>query len=140
MATLLAELAHDGTGVLCAEHDPLVLGGLDRCLVLDQGRMVIDDVPGRALASRVLDPIGLTAPTLVRLAEAAGLDPAAAFDEPAIAAALRGRGLGALALSAGPTEDALGDWTPAAGARHRSGSPSSGSAIATRVASRRSRA
>jgi energy-coupling factor transport system ATP-binding protein len=85
---LMAELARDGTTVLCAEHDPTILGGLDRCLVLEDGRRIAEDRPGRALGSLVLDPVGLTPPTLVRLAEAAGLDPEAAFDEAAVAAAL----------------------------------------------------
>ncbi len=91
---LLAELARDGTTILCAEHDPTILGGLDRCLVLEGGRRIAEDRPGRALGSPVLDPVGLTPPTLVRLAEAAGLDPVAAFDEAAVAAAL-GRAAGA---------------------------------------------
>ena len=47
-----------------------------------------EDVPGRALGSDRLAAIGLTAPTLVRLAEAAGLDPRSAFDEAAVAGAL----------------------------------------------------
>lgn len=89
---LLDELARDGTAILCAEHDPTILGGLDRCLVLDAGRALVNDVPGRALSSSHFEPIGLTPPTLVRLAEAAGLDPTEAFDPSAVAGALAGAG------------------------------------------------
>jgi energy-coupling factor transport system ATP-binding protein len=121
VSALLAELARDGTAILCAEHDAGILGGLDRCLVLDQGRIVAEDVPGRALGSDRLGPIGLTAPTLVRLAEAAGLDPRSAFDEAAVAGALDRTGRAASGRAApvpAPTIAATGDaavvWTPAA--------------------------
>lgn len=85
---LLAELAAGGTTILCAEHDPTILGGVDRCLVLEAGSAVTVDRPGRALGGAVLDPIGLVPPTLIRLAEAAGVDPVQAFDEAALAAGL----------------------------------------------------
>jgi energy-coupling factor transporter ATP-binding protein EcfA2 len=88
VAGLLAELARGGTTILVAEHDPAVLGGTDRVLVLGGGRVAADDVPGRALRSAVLEPLGLEPPTLVRLAEAAGLEPGAAFDEVRVAEAL----------------------------------------------------
>jgi len=88
VAGLLAELARGGTTILVAEHDPAVLGGTDRVLVLGGGRVAADDVPGRALGSAVLEPLGLEPPTLVRLAEAAGLEPGAAFDEVQVAEAL----------------------------------------------------
>jgi energy-coupling factor transport system ATP-binding protein len=88
VAGLLAELARGGTTILVAEHDPAVLGGTDRVLVLGGGRVAADDVPGRALGSAVLEPLGLEPPTLVRLAEAAGLEPGAAFDEVRVAEAL----------------------------------------------------
>ncbi len=114
---LLAELARDGTTILCAEHDPTILGGMDRCLVLEGGRRIAEDRPGRALDSTVLDPVGLTPPTLVRLAEAARMDPVDAFDEAAVAAAL-GRSAGApgwtAAGSARPTTDPLVSLDPAA--------------------------
>ena len=87
---LLDELARDGTAVLCAEHDPAILGGLDRCLVLDAGRAIANDVPGRALSSDHLESTGLIPPTLVRLAEAAGLDAIEAFHHNAVARALAG--------------------------------------------------
>src|SRR6185503_15642038 len=88
VADLLEELARAGSAILCAEHDPSVLGRLDRCLVLEGGRPVALDLPGAALeaAERVA---GLDAPTLVRLSSAAGLDLARAFDEVAVAEALR---------------------------------------------------
>jgi energy-coupling factor transport system ATP-binding protein len=89
VAGLLADLARDGSAILCAEHDPVVLGGLDRCVVLSDGRVVVDDLPGTALSSARLRSIGLAAPTLVRLAEAARIAPAEAFDESHIAAGLR---------------------------------------------------
>ena len=65
-----------------------MLGRTDRCLVLQGGRPVALDVPGAALveAEREAD---LPPPTLVQLAQAAQLDLARAFDEPAIAEALR---------------------------------------------------
>ena len=88
VAGLLAELARGGTTILVAEHDPAVLGGTDRVLVLGGGRVAADDVPGHALGSAVLEPLGLEPPTLVRLAEAAGLEPRAAFDEARVAGAL----------------------------------------------------
>ena len=88
VAELLAELARGGTTILVAEHDPAVLGGTDRVVVLGGGRVAADDVPGRALGSPVVEPLGLEPPTLVRLAEAAGLEPAAAFDEARVAEAL----------------------------------------------------
>ena len=88
VADLLEELARAGSAILCAEHDPNVLGRLDRCLVLEGGRPVALDLPGAALdsAERLA---GLEAPTLVRLAVVAGLDLARAFDEGAVAEALR---------------------------------------------------
>jgi energy-coupling factor transport system ATP-binding protein len=119
VAILLADLARDGAAVLCAEHDPTILGRLDRCLVLDAGRAVVDDIPGRALGSAWLEPSGLTPPTLVRLAEAAALDPSAAFDRDAIARALRGRTGTGITLRSAPGQAAEGtlDWQPATNAR-----------------------
>jgi energy-coupling factor transport system ATP-binding protein len=89
VADLLRGLASSGAAVLCVEHDPSVLGGMDRCLVLDGGRGVALDVPGPALA-RAGETARLAPPTLVRLAEAAGIDLARAFDEAAVADGLRG--------------------------------------------------
>jgi energy-coupling factor transport system ATP-binding protein len=88
VADLLIGLAGSGAAVLCVEHDPVVLGGTDGCLVLDGGRMVALDRPGPALA--LAGRTGrLRPPTLVRLAEAAGVDLATAFDEAAVAEGLR---------------------------------------------------
>ena len=109
---LLVDLARDGTAVVCTEHSPVILGRVDRCLILDGGRSVTLDVPGRALGSARLEPIGLTAPTLVRLAESAGLDPEAAFDPAAVAQALAATGA---PLDPTPDEAAAMtlDWRPA---------------------------
>jgi energy-coupling factor transport system ATP-binding protein len=91
VAGLLDELARGGSAILCVEHDPSVLGGMDRCLVLDAGKTLAVDVPAGALAEAAAAG-GAPAPTLVRLALAAGLRPSDAFDEAAIAAALAAPG------------------------------------------------
>jgi energy-coupling factor transport system ATP-binding protein len=113
VAILLEELARFGTAILCVEHDPVVLGGMDRCLVLDRGHAVALDRPGPALAAAAMKA-RLAPPTLVRLAEAAGIDLADAFDEAAIAAGLLARrGHGSAADSDRPREDLGQAWTPA---------------------------
>jgi energy-coupling factor transport system ATP-binding protein len=89
LADLLRSLADDGRAILCAEQSVEVLGRADRCLVLESGRVLADDRPGSALASRVLEALGIPTPTLVRLAEGGGLAPDLSFDVAAIAAALR---------------------------------------------------
>jgi energy-coupling factor transport system ATP-binding protein len=94
VAELLGAEAGAGRAVLVAEHDPTVLGRADRCLVLEGGRAVTTDLPGRALGSAVLAPLGLAGPTIVRLAEVGGVDPRHAFDPATVAEAL-GRLLGA---------------------------------------------
>ena len=109
IADLLAELARDGAGVLCTEHDPAVLRTMDRVAVLETGRLAAFDIPGRALGTSGL-PDGLQPPTLVRLAEAAGTDPARAFDESFVAAALARRGLWPLDGFDAPP--AALEWTP----------------------------
>jgi energy-coupling factor transport system ATP-binding protein len=88
VADLLGGLARSGTAVLCIEHDPSVLGGMDRCLVLDTGRAIALDLPGIALAEAG-DLAHLLPPTLVRLAAAGTIDLARAFDEAAVAEGLR---------------------------------------------------
>ena len=114
---LIADLALAGSAILCAEHDPSVLGRMDRALVLDGGRTIALDAPGTALAMAA-DVSGLTAPTLVRLAQAAGIDLARAFDESAIASGLVNRGgsdPGRAALAPATGDDAAGagtDWAP----------------------------
>jgi energy-coupling factor transport system ATP-binding protein len=104
VADLLVGLARSGTAVLCVEHDPSVLGGMDRCLVLDDGHAIGLDLPGVVLAEAAgvahLPPL-----TLVRLATAAGIDLANAFDEAAVAEGLRTRG----------RRDGISDSTPSAG-------------------------
>ncbi|MEP6637962.1 MAG: ABC transporter ATP-binding protein [Chloroflexota bacterium] len=90
VADLLAELARGGASILCVEHDPSVLGRMDSCLVLDAGHPVALDVPGAAL-TEASTAAGLRAPTLVRLAQAAGIDLASAFDEGVIASGLLAR-------------------------------------------------
>jgi energy-coupling factor transporter ATP-binding protein EcfA2 len=92
VADLLRTLTGEGRAVLCVEHDPAVLGRTDRILVLEGGRSASLAEPGRALGSGVLGPLGLESPTLVRLAELAGLPPERAFDETALGEALRGLG------------------------------------------------
>ena len=76
VGALLGELAAGGTAILCVEHDPVILGAMDRVLVLDAGRVVGEERPAVALGRGVAGSVGLPAPTMVRLAEAAGVDPA----------------------------------------------------------------
>ena len=90
VAALLRRLAAEGRAVLCVEHDPEILAATGRCLVLQSGRAAAFDRPGVALGSAVQGPLGLRPPTLVSLAELAGLPPERAFDEDAVAASLGG--------------------------------------------------
>jgi energy-coupling factor transport system ATP-binding protein len=101
------------------EGDPSILGLVGRCLVLDAGRSIAIAPPGEALGEPVLGPLGLRAPTVVRLAALAGVDAARAFDEVAIAAGLAGRtATGDLGTTAGreamvdATAAATLDWAP----------------------------
>jgi energy-coupling factor transport system ATP-binding protein len=113
VADLLDELARDGASILCVEHDPAVLGRMDRCLVLDGGRVISSGNPGAALVEAAAS-VGLTPPTLVRLAALAGIDLAKAFDEEAIATGLqarRGRA-GSAALGPAPETTRAATWTP----------------------------
>jgi energy-coupling factor transport system ATP-binding protein len=116
VADLLGGLARGGAAILCVEHDPVVLGRMDRCLVLDGGRAVALDVPGAALAQAQAH-VGLTPPTLVRLAQAASIDPAKAFDEAAIAAGLlalrqTNRAPGTTVPAPGSDASTVPAWTP----------------------------
>ena len=113
VADLLDELARDGGSILCVEHDPAVLGRMDRCLVLDRGRQVASGIPGAALVEAA-DAVDLTPPTLVLLAAAAGIDLAKAFDEEAIARGLQARGGAEPSLVAPPPNDtrAALAWAP----------------------------
>jgi energy-coupling factor transport system ATP-binding protein len=87
VADLMDGLARSGTTILCAEHAPTVLGQMDRCLVLDDGRPVALDRPGGALSTAWRE-VGLRPPTLVRLANLAGVAQGQEFDEAAIATGL----------------------------------------------------
>lgn len=111
VGALLAELAAQGTAVLCVEHDPTILGAMDRVVVLDGGRVIGVDRPGTALGRSVAGSVGLPSPTLVRLAEVGGIEPQLAFDVDAVAA-----GLLASTLTA-PSDDlapgAGAPWKPA---------------------------
>jgi energy-coupling factor transport system ATP-binding protein len=88
VASLLVELARDGAAVLCAEHSAEVLLASDRCLVLGEGRAIVQDTPGRALVDPAATEAGIPPPTLALLAHAAGLRPDAAFREDLVAAKL----------------------------------------------------
>ncbi len=89
VASLLRQLSGEGRAILCAEHDSGLLANTDRCLVLESGRAVALDRPGVALGSAVQRPLGLEPPTIVAIAEWAGLPPDRAFDEEALIDALR---------------------------------------------------
>jgi energy-coupling factor transporter ATP-binding protein EcfA2 len=120
VGALLGELAAGGTAILCVEHDPVILGAMDRVLVLDAGRVVGEERPAVALGRRVAGSVGLPAPTMVRLAEAAQVDPAHGFDEAAVADGLRAA-TGASAAGGGETlAVASGGWRPEAGTGGRS--------------------
>jgi energy-coupling factor transporter ATP-binding protein EcfA2 len=113
---LLAELAATGTTILCVEHDPAILGTMDRVLVLDQGRVVGIDRPGAALGRHIAGSVGLPSPTMVELAAAAGVDPASAWDEAAVVDGLRthagGRGGVAVTPDQAAQTATVGGWTP----------------------------
>lgn len=89
VADLLRELASGGAAILVVEHDPTVLARTDRTVVLDAGRVAGSGLPGEALGPDILGPLGLPSPTLVSLATLGGVEPPHAFDEGAIAEALR---------------------------------------------------
>lgn len=111
---LLDELARDGTAILCVEHDPTILGRMDRVLLLDAGRMVGVDRPGITLGSTMAGSVGLPSPTIVRLAEVAGVDAGSAFDIEAVAAGLRARRgpSGTAVLLADGDAPATPRWSP----------------------------
>ena len=114
VAELLEGLAADGVAVLVAEHDPDVLGRTQRCAIIDGGRIVADDLPGLALSSAVLGPLGLRAPTMVELAGRLGIEPERAFDGAELARALERRapevGTGRSSAVEAPTPSAA--WRP----------------------------
>jgi energy-coupling factor transporter ATP-binding protein EcfA2 len=115
VGALLDELALDGTAILCVEQDPVILGRMDRVLLLDSGRAVGIDRPGVALGSAIAGAVGLRSPTLVRLAEAAGVGAERAFDIDAVAEGLRARGRNVVATRHDADEDdraAIPAWSP----------------------------
>ena len=102
VAEMLSQLSAGGTTVLCVEHDASVLATAHRCLVLQAGRAIAVAPPAVALGSAVLGPLGLRPPTVISLAELAGVPEGRRFDEPAIAAALHTAPLSRLAHWAPP--------------------------------------
>jgi energy-coupling factor transporter ATP-binding protein EcfA2 len=119
VAVLLRRLAAEGRAIICAEHDVDLLAVTDRCLVLDAGRAVALDIPGAALSSSVMTPLGLRPPTLIALAERVGLAPDVALDEDSVVVALRatratvrragGAASAPASTSTSPAREAL-DW------------------------------
>ena len=91
VGNVLGDLARGGTAVLVAEHAAEILGRSERCVILDGGRVVATGSAGEVLGSSVVAPLGFLPPTVVALAEAAGVPPARAFDEEVIATALGSR-------------------------------------------------
>jgi energy-coupling factor transport system ATP-binding protein len=91
---LLLTQAEDGTAVLCAEHSDVVLATADRVLVLDAGRSVGIATPRVALSGQALAASGLEPPTIIRLAELAGLGVDDPLDDEHIADALAGAAVG----------------------------------------------
>ena len=114
VAALLHERADAGITVVVAEHKPAVLGRAFGCLVLDAGRQVALDAPGRALGSAVMGQLGGAVPTLVAVAEALGLDPRLGFDPATLAAAIGQRATGAPGAARTPPAGAAGAPTPPA--------------------------
>ena len=88
VADLLLERAASGTAILVAEHRHAVLARAARVALLDAGRLVADMAPWQALGPLIAEPAGVEVPTVLRIAEAVGLEPALAFDEEALAIAL----------------------------------------------------
>jgi energy-coupling factor transport system ATP-binding protein len=84
LAGLLRELAEDGRAVLVAEHSAEVLATAGECLVLEAGKVAARGAPASALGGQP------NPPTILKLAKAAGVAPQEAFDEKAVAQALRG--------------------------------------------------
>jgi energy-coupling factor transport system ATP-binding protein len=97
----------------------VILGLMDRVLLLDAGRPVGVDRPGVALGSALAGSVGLPSPTMVRLAEAAGVDPEHAFDLEAVAEGLRARRPGLAATGRdgddgepAPAQPPAAGWAP----------------------------
>ncbi len=83
LAELLRELAADGRAVLVAEHSPELLAVAGECVVLEAGKVAARGAPATALGGQP------NPPTIIRLAQAAGVPADLAFDEQAVADALR---------------------------------------------------
>jgi energy-coupling factor transport system ATP-binding protein len=83
LAELLHELAVDGRAVLVAEHSAELLAVARECLVLQAGKVAARGAPATALGTQPYPP------TIIRLAQAAGVPADLAFDEQAVADALR---------------------------------------------------
>jgi energy-coupling factor transporter ATP-binding protein EcfA2 len=113
VADLLVDLAGSGIAVLAAEHAPEVLGRSTRTLVLSGGRVAGLAEPGQALDPAALEGTGLQAPTIVRIASAAGVSPGDAFDEARVAEALvAASAAGAIRRDEPAPETAPIAWTP----------------------------
>ncbi len=115
VADLLDELARAGSAIVCVEHDPTVIGRMDRCLVLDAGRVIALDVPAAAM-TEAQTAGGPPVPTLVRLARAAGIRLQDAFDEAAVAAGLASAVPGddrPTSVPADPSRPPASSWRPA---------------------------
>ena len=82
-------LARSGPTILCAEHDPIVLGRLDRCLVLDAGRPIVIDDARRGAWPRARRRSGCGRRPSSGWPRRPAWPPAAAFDEAAIAGGAR---------------------------------------------------
>ena len=115
LAVILAAAAGEGTAVLAAEHRSEILARASRTLLLDRGLVVADDLPAVALAAAWVTAAWVTAsgyepPPILALAAAAGVEPRRAFDEAALAEALReASGRGAPGWPPSPSPDAGAD-------------------------------
>ena len=109
---LLRDVATSGTAVVVAEHAPVILGEADRVAVLHEGRLVAVGGPLTALGSATLGPVGLEPPTIVRLAELAGLTgPRVPADEELASGLRSGLGRGVEAMP-GSVSGASIPWIP----------------------------
>ena len=134
VSDLLAGRARAGTAIVVTEHKAAVLGRAARCAILDAGRVVVEDEPGRALAPRIADAAGVAVPTTLRVVDGLGLDPALAFDERRLGEVLARRSEAASGNGAAPglrAGAASGPHPDAAGARGPTPCPCAGSRSGT---------
>jgi energy-coupling factor transport system ATP-binding protein len=89
IAAVLAELASDGRTVLVAEHASEVLARASVVSILSAGQLLTTEAPAYALSDTKAADAGMETPTLVQLAQSAGVAPEQFFDEEAIAEALK---------------------------------------------------